>query len=622
MVSKLPDAGSVGQPRVPLRRGTLTLIGPRQRPHRVVPLLGYPGAGMGVLARQLHAMGLALGAPLVGAEAGGARGWQVHRALGEWQQTLLGQLGCAGDGLDPPAALRAAESAAAALAPAMAAEVGAFFDREFGGGVWGFADPRTAPLWSFWRRCFALLQIDIVRPIVLLRSPQACCAPPVMVQGRRGAEDIRPAVERAVAAWSSYYDRLEALMPADAVWVDFDALTDPARNRAVLARCARHIGMRSLLLEPAHALLQPRPISPEPPSPIQEAAQAAAEHHARLLRRTQVPHIRAGEALEQGAAALNVRSEPWSLAVPRPLDGRGGAACTRDRAPDCIYVVAPSSGPEAWPFAEVALTLFSAFRDLGKNVPIVHRLWEVQGTPLVLGGQLLTSAAASALPRDAIIYNLEQVSEDSRWFSAAYKECLRRHRLWDYSERNLERLRRWNIDHGQLCPIGSHPALCRLRPRREDERDIDVLFYGALNARRRRVLSELSRRGLEVTILCDVYGALRDELISRARLVLNVHFYESQILETVRLSYLMANGVCVLSEPGSEPELWAELEGGLLTADYDGLVDACEAAVADPLVRAEVAERARALMATRVQSEYLRSLLGPQPPLRERFCAG
>jgi hypothetical protein len=87
-----------------------------------------------------------------------------------------------------------------------------------------------------------------------------------------------------------------------------------------------------------------------------------------------------------------------------------------------------------------------------------------------------------------------------------------------------------------------------------EEEDLDVLFYGALNERRRRVLEDCLARGLRVEHLFGVYGAARDRFIARAKLVLNVHFYPTQIFEAIRVSYLLSNRKVVLSEWNDQPE--------------------------------------------------------------------
>lgn len=101
-----------------------------------------------------------------------------------------------------------------------------------------------------------------------------------------------------------------------------------------------------------------------------------------------------------------------------------------------------------------------------------------------------------------------------------------------------------------------------------------MLFYGSLTERRAAVLDELVTRGLSVKRLFGVYGAERDAWISRSRLVLNMHAHDGQILELPRLAYLWANRVPAISELDAATEDSLGMAEVMLTASYEGLVDA------------------------------------------------
>ncbi|MHC4843687.1 MAG: hypothetical protein ACYTEE_07795, partial [Planctomycetota bacterium] len=81
--------------------------------------------------------------------------------------------------------------------------------------------------------------------------------------------------------------------------------------------------------------------------------------------------------------------------------------------------------------------------------------------------------------------------------------------------------------------------------------------------------------GLKVEALFGVYGVERDHYISRAKIVLNIHFYETKVFEIVRVSYLLANKKFVISEPGNDQELESPFRDGLVFLPYNGLVEEC-----------------------------------------------
>jgi hypothetical protein len=139
----------------------------------------------------------------------------------------------------------------------------------------------------------------------------------------------------------------------------------------------------------------------------------------------------------------------------------------------------------------------------------------------------------------------------------------------------------------------------------DQEKDIDVLFYGSVNERRARILDELKSRGLNVVSLFGVYGAERDQAIARAKIVLNHHHYKPNIFEIVRISYLLANKVCVVAEGDLDDPDVKPLNGGIELAPYDDLVERCVELVGDAARRQKVAQTGFERICARRQSDLL-----------------
>ena len=251
-----------------------------------------------------------------------------------------------------------------------------------------------------------------------------------------------------------------------------------------------------------------------------------------------------------------------------------------------ITIVQPSGYRHSECFQEVADGLAWAFKELGQEATIGENTMHASATNILLGAHLLPEAEAMALPGNSIVYNLEQLgaAELPAWYPA----LAGRVRIWDYSELNLAY---WNRVHClapvQIVPIGFAPVLDRILP--APAQDIDVLFYGSLNERRKKILFELEAAGVKVHHAFAVYGAERDALIARAKLVLNVHFYESKLFEVVRVSYLLANGKAVITE--QSPDL-GEVAGGVAAFPYDNLVQGCLDFLADENARKTLELRA------------------------------
>ena len=220
-------------------------------------------------------------------------------------------------------------------------------------------------------------------------------------------------------------------------------------------------------------------------------------------------------------------------------------------------------------------------------------------TNIVFGAHLLPPG--TILPQDAVVYNLEQIVDGAIWVTPQYIELLRRHRVWDYSARNCSALGRLGVRDPVHAPIGHAPSLERIAPARED---IDVLFYGAYNARRLTLLARLEQRGWSVARSNGIYGEERDALVARARIVLNVLYYEESRLEVPRCFYLMANGRFILSET-SPDAAETGLDPGIAFAPYEGLEEACARYLERAAERARVAAAARDLLRARPQSALL-----------------
>jgi hypothetical protein len=93
----------------------------------------------------------------------------------------------------------------------------------------------------------------------------------------------------------------------------------------------------------------------------------------------------------------------------------------------------------------------------------------------------------------------------------------------------------------------------------EEEGSIDVLFYGSPNSRRNIILGKLKthllRRGYNMTAVTGLFGKDLIDIISKSKVVLNIHFYENSIFENERIhSALRFPRVRVVSERASETD--------------------------------------------------------------------
>ena len=238
----------------------------------------------------------------------------------------------------------------------------------------------------------------------------------------------------------------------------------------------------------------------------------------------------------------------------------------------CIWIVSPPGYLHSRAFDETALCLSSAFRSLGYYAPIVRDFEHITDYPIILGGNLIPSVDFFRLPKTSIIYNLEQILIGSPWITENYLNLLRSCEVWDYSIKNISELVKLGISNVRYCRMGYVPELMSIQ---SVQPDIDILWYGSLNDRRISILQQLHTMGFNVKVLFGVYGAERDVYIARSKIILNIHFYDSKVLEIVRIIYLLANKRFVISERGNDQELEEPIRDGLVITDYDNLVEEC-----------------------------------------------
>lgn len=283
-----------------------------------------------------------------------------------------------------------------------------------------------------------------------------------------------------------------------------------------------------------------------------------------------------------------------------------------------IWIVSPPNYVHSHAFDEVALSLHEALIEIGHECKIVTSSMQCRGRTIILGANLLAMCShfidSWDLPKDLVIYNLEQIMEGSPWITNEYLDLLRgrhgnanllrsKHRIevWDYAQSNIDALKLLGIE-ARLVPVGYMPGLTRIEKREED---IDVLHVGSVTERRMKIINELATRGVKVHFVFGVYGAERDALVARSKIVLNVHFYESKVFEIVRCSYMMANRKCVVSESGIGGD---EFIDGICFRDYDDIVGNVVELLDSPR-RLDIERKAFEIFSGMSQAEYLRAVL-------------
>lgn len=219
------------------------------------------------------------------------------------------------------------------------------------------------------------------------------------------------------------------------------------------------------------------------------------------------------------------------------------------------------------------------------------------------------------LPKNFVAVQGEQLC--SKWFNPSYLSVLSKaRRVWEFSYRNRDYLNSKGIlcDYtGTRVPLDVfYPNSLSMRihfcPR---SKDVDVLFYGARCSRRTSLEERLKKSGLITEFrYYDLFREEREELISRAKVVLNIHYWPSSSLETHRVEYLCSRGKCVLSEKSSDDALDDVFSDGVFFCSLEDMVNKSRYFVEDEGARQSQELRAQRLSYDRQMdtSAVMRSL--------------
>lgn len=164
------------------------------------------------------------------------------------------------------------------------------------------------------------------------------------------------------------------------------------------------------------------------------------------------------------------------------------------------------------------------------------------GINIIFGAHIKPEAHLE-LPKNVIVFNTEQLPENSQWVNNDYRKILENHYVWDYSTVNYHLIAHQNK---ALINFFYDQDLCRIPI--SDHKEWDLIFYGSINDRRKKILDSLTAKGLKIRSVFGLYGPERDRLIGQSRAVLNLHYYDSQILQQIRIFYPLINKIPVISE--------------------------------------------------------------------------
>ena len=200
------------------------------------------------------------------------------------------------------------------------------------------------------------------------------------------------------------------------------------------------------------------------------------------------------------------------------------------------------------------------------------------------------------------------MSDDNVWLTKEYRSLLESFQVWDYSKKNISYLKTLNLKYKPIYfPLGFNDKLERIE--KKDFEDIDVLFYGSNCSRRSKVLNELKSAGLNVRNLFGCYGHERDNYIARSKIILNIHYYPTNIFEMARAFYLLSNKKAIVSELSSNSEVPGYIESSICFAKYDDLVSKCKEIVKNTEIRKKYESNGYKNFKNHLETDFLKGAL-------------
>lgn len=181
------------------------------------------------------------------------------------------------------------------------------------------------------------------------------------------------------------------------------------------------------------------------------------------------------------------------------------------------------------------------------------------------------------LPESYISFQLEQ-SVSSRWFTDDYINKLENsYAILDYSLKNIDFLQKKGLHYQQMyfMPIGYNKNYETDYLNHQDE-EYDVLFYGDVNnERRKKYLEELNKR-FKVKVVSEVFGDELYKELQKAKIIVNIHYYEGALLETTRLFECLSLGKLIVSETSSDISEHTTLENTVDFVPVNDIQAMCE----------------------------------------------
>ncbi|MBV8125596.1 MAG: class I SAM-dependent methyltransferase [Burkholderiaceae bacterium] len=215
-----------------------------------------------------------------------------------------------------------------------------------------------------------------------------------------------------------------------------------------------------------------------------------------------------------------------------------------------LCIMQPAGYVHALGFLDQARYFRHQFRRMGAEVSLSKNRLRHDAVNFVFGAHLGFDAGLRQR-YSCVFVNLEQLGQGGAAVPPDYLKLLGTSAVVDYDAENVPAY----TQHVNDVPLFALHYAPYLKPAEAvvplEERPIDLLFIGSMNARRKAMIDRIEALGHKVCMFnAPLYGPERDAAIVQSKAVLNMHFYESSRFEQARVSTCLSLGTPVISERG------------------------------------------------------------------------
>ncbi|WP_421759234.1 hypothetical protein [Devosia sp.] len=245
-----------------------------------------------------------------------------------------------------------------------------------------------------------------------------------------------------------------------------------------------------------------------------------------------------------------------------------------------------------------------ALQDLGHDVTYGFNKLSPDRRTILFGGHLIPQQFYPKLRPDTVFYNLGRITGPNHdALRSLYSTLSGRFELWDCEADGAAA-----IPGVRFVPLGYAPVLRRLvQPK---EQDIDAVLVGAPTTLRLKLFQTLVMYKSRCVFAHGLFGALRDELISRSKVVLAIVDDRSHAAPSVRFSLPLANSKAVVSTLVRGSRTTQSLRDAVIEVEEEHVLGAVQHLVANIAARRSLEERAFALFRQHDARPALTAALG------------